>query len=467
MRLFILGDNYMKNTKQPDNPPDELKIYELSLIWKEAAYNFAFWEERQRTLDWDKAYREALPAVLRIQNLYEYYLELAKFVALLRDGHTNIHMPQAIWDDPIYSSKLPIGIKYSNGQYVVSNVKRVAGDLIERWSVVRKIDGFDIHEYVRENIFPYIWHEKIDSVSWMINNFITNGPLGSSVDFEFEYDGEVSLVTLKRTKGDTDWLYGGELQPPEKTEEIYSSPSHKIETTHDGLAIITIDTMMNDDLPKDFYDNYPLLENARGYIIDIRFNGGGNSGNSDAVAAAFINGQFQNQRSLHPIHIGAYKAWGQYQDFGDKTWEEIATERGSNDLLEMTYKIPRQMYYDEQTSNSEYSRTDKILTAPLVILTTASTGSASENFLVILEHTQRATFVGTASNGSTGQPLNIDLESGGSVRICTRHNTHIDGREFTNIGVQPHIHFEPSLADLRSNIDTHMQKGLDVLRKMV
>lgn len=458
----------MSNTKSPDNPTDELKIFELSLIWKEAAYNFAFWEKLMPRLDWDKAYREALPAVLATRNLYTYYLELAKFVALLRDGHTDVRMPQSIEENPIYTSKLPIRITHSNGGYVISNVKRVAGEIVKRWSVVKKINGQDMHEYVAQHIFPYIWHEKPDSVSWRVNNFITNGPLGSRVDFELEYKGEIDTVTLERTKGDVDWLYDGELTPLEEMETLYKSDSHKIEMTRDGIAVITISTMMNNDLPKEFHANFPLLEKARGYVLDVRDNGGGNSGNSDAVAATFIDGQFQNQRSLHPIHIGAYKAWSVYQNFGDKTWDEVAAERGESDWLELVYKIPRQMYYDECTSNSQYARTaPEVLTAPLVVLANAGTGSAAEDFLVIFEHTKRATIVGTPSNGSTGQPLNIQLESGGSVRICTRHNTHIDGREFINVGVMPHVYFEPSLEDLRSGIDTHMGKGLETVREKI
>ncbi len=54
------------------NITDEQKIYELSLIWKEAEYNFAFWERLGGTLDWDRAYREALPAVLKTKNLCDY-----------------------------------------------------------------------------------------------------------------------------------------------------------------------------------------------------------------------------------------------------------------------------------------------------------------------------------------------------------------------------------------------------------
>ena len=64
------------------NIPDSLKIYELSRIWKEAAYNFAFWDKVD--IDWDAEYRKALERVLATDNAYDYYRELKRFLALLK-----------------------------------------------------------------------------------------------------------------------------------------------------------------------------------------------------------------------------------------------------------------------------------------------------------------------------------------------------------------------------------------------
>ncbi|MCL1863890.1 MAG: hypothetical protein FWF78_10030 [Defluviitaleaceae bacterium] len=88
--------------------PDELKIYELSLIWKEAEYNFAFWEELDGIIDWNQEYKKALSYVLKTKNLHEYYLVLMKFLALLRDGHMGVWFPQAIENSAKYTAKLPI-----------------------------------------------------------------------------------------------------------------------------------------------------------------------------------------------------------------------------------------------------------------------------------------------------------------------------------------------------------------------
>lgn len=126
---------------------DELKIYELSLIWKEAEYNFAFWERLNGTLDWDKAYREALPAVLKTTTLYDYYMELSKFVALLRDGHTGVSLPQAL--DNKETACLPFCIDYIQGEHVIPNMDKSVKNDIPRYSILKKINGIDINSYIK------------------------------------------------------------------------------------------------------------------------------------------------------------------------------------------------------------------------------------------------------------------------------------------------------------------------------
>jgi C-terminal processing protease CtpA/Prc len=358
--------------------------------------------------------------------------------------------------------------KLIGGNRVISNVKRVAADIVKRWSIIRKVNGVPIDEYEETNILPYIWHEKIDSNDFYIDKFLRSGPLGSEVSLELEFEGQIETVSLIRTKGDIDWVYN-DIMPEcsEPLNEVYKSDSHRIAMTGDNIAVITIDTMMNEKLPEEFFANFPLLEKASGYIIDIRNNGGGNSEYADAVATSFIEGTFTNQRALHPIHIGVYKAWGEFENFGDKTYEQIVEERGEFDWLEKTYKIPKHCYYEENVSTSGMYGSPGVLKAPLIVLTSALTASAAEDFLVELDYAKRAVIVGTASFGSTGQPLNINLESGGSFKICTRHNTYPDGREFLNCGVQPHVPFEMSLGDYMNGRDSLMEKGLSVVRDKI
>lgn len=48
-----------------NNITNELKIYELSLIYKEAEYNFAFWNKFDKSFNWDEEYKKALVAVFK------------------------------------------------------------------------------------------------------------------------------------------------------------------------------------------------------------------------------------------------------------------------------------------------------------------------------------------------------------------------------------------------------------------
>ena len=47
-------DKYEKADEQKEskNMTDEQKIFELSLIWKEAEYNFAFWNKFDKNFNW-------------------------------------------------------------------------------------------------------------------------------------------------------------------------------------------------------------------------------------------------------------------------------------------------------------------------------------------------------------------------------------------------------------------------------
>lgn len=45
---------------------------------------------------WENAYKEYILKVQETKNDYDYYRELQRFCALLKDGHTNIYMPNIL-----------------------------------------------------------------------------------------------------------------------------------------------------------------------------------------------------------------------------------------------------------------------------------------------------------------------------------------------------------------------------------
>jgi hypothetical protein len=49
------------------------------------------------------------------------------------------------------------------------------------------------------------------------------------------------------------------------------------------------------------------------------------------------------------------------------------------------------------------------------------------------------------------------------VRICTKRNTLVDGREFVGIGIQPDLLVRPTIADFRANRDPVLEAGVKEL----
>ena len=70
---FLLIVSTSVSAKEVGNPPHDLsnedKLYGLSLFWKEASYNFAYFDQVPK-LDFDSAYREYIPKVLATKTTY-------------------------------------------------------------------------------------------------------------------------------------------------------------------------------------------------------------------------------------------------------------------------------------------------------------------------------------------------------------------------------------------------------------
>ena len=102
---------------------------------------------------------------------------------------------------------------------------------------------------------------------------------------------------------------------------------------------------------------------------------------------------------------------------------------------------------------------------PVVLLTSARTYSAAEDFTVAFDAMQRGRIVGEPTGGSTGQPLVFDLPGGGSGRVCTKRDSYPNGRAFVGVGIQPQVKVSPTVADLRAGRDTVLEAALALLRR--
>ncbi len=95
--LLMIGCSYpfWAFSQTENNLSIQDKLFGLSQLWKEASYNFAFFDQVPE-LNWDSCYQDFIPRVMMTENDWDYYLELQKFIALLQDGHTRVFPPKEL-----------------------------------------------------------------------------------------------------------------------------------------------------------------------------------------------------------------------------------------------------------------------------------------------------------------------------------------------------------------------------------
>ena len=173
----------------------------------------------------------------------------------------------------------------------------------------------------------------------------------------------------------------------------------------------------------------------------------------------FIEGKLVLGKVKHPIHIGAYKAWGSEMDF--------STIDLSDPWSKKVYDICTHNYFEEEIVYGSCDYCPLNLKQPLVILINNKTCSTAENFLISFVVTKRAILVGEESCGSSGNALLLHLPKGGYARICTRKFTYPNDEEFINIGIKPNVYASLSINDVINGRDSVLDKGIEVLRKEI
>ncbi|MBR6336819.1 MAG: hypothetical protein IKR76_03715 [Ruminococcus sp.] len=443
---------------------DELKIYELSTIWKEAEYNFAFWDKVD--INWDEEYKKALPRVLAAKDIYDYYQELMRFVSMLCDGHTGVTMPMDIMQDAQYYSMLPVLLFGFEGKIAVINTTEEYKDIVPLYSVLKKINGTDAAEYIKDNCYPYIWHANEAACSFSALSELILGRVGSTLDMTFEHEGRTFEETLTReAPAQMKWC---SIDQPFKDdiskELIAQGGTFKAEMREDRIAVLKFTSFDDNNMPEEIYTHFDRLKEAKAFIIDVRGNTGGNSDNADKIAAMFIDGDFDSCGAEEQIYEPAHKAWGIYRDdLKDITPGELE-ERYSDEGSIKDYKMCRHIYYKRDITKKENHAPGR-LKAPIAVLMNEYTFSAGEDFIDVMKAHTDAVFIGTNTAGSSGQPLQISLESGGSFRICTRRCFAQNGEEIYNKGFSPDIKIAQTLESYTAGLDKAMEKAVNILKE--
>lgn len=181
-------------------------------------------------IDWNAEYMRFLPLVIEAKSDLEYYLLLMRFYALLRDGHTSVIPPPALFE----GKSVPFAVICAEGKFLLSAVDKDQSELL--LSEITHIQGQPINEYIK-NVYPFYWHELPESL------FACNDCIEASLMFNFGADERISIVTDKgelnfkmSRAAETVWA-DTEVKYPEPLDKCFQSESLIISLTKDNIAI--------------------------------------------------------------------------------------------------------------------------------------------------------------------------------------------------------------------------------------
>jgi carboxyl-terminal processing protease len=406
-----------------ENISEDEKIAGLSKLWSEVKYNFVDTATLEK-LDWDKQYLEALPRVRATRSTEDYYRVLQELVAKLKDGHTGVYPPQELSDRmlgiPLLKTR-PI-----DGRVIVTEVLdpglRAKG--IMPGLEVTAVDGMEVKAYAARELAPYVsastpQDEELRTFGYLF----LRGPVGTAPRVAFrdaagkQFEQQLPRVSLEARKA-----------------AMANSPSFEFSMLPGDVAYVSLNSFNDDSAAEAWLAAFDEIAKSSALVIDVRRNGGGNSDVGYKILSTLDDKAFLTSRWATRDYKPTWRAWNKEQP--------------------MYAEAPEVFQPDPQR---QYKK-------PVLVLISAATYSAAEDFVVAFDSMQRGTLVGEATGGSTGQPLFIKLPGGGRARICTKQDTYPDGRVFVGVGVQPQHIVKQTVDGVRAGRDEVLEAALATLQ---
>jgi C-terminal processing protease CtpA/Prc len=396
---------------------DAERVAGLSKLWSEVKYNFGYPEKLIR-LRWDQLYLDWIPKVLAARSTGDYYKQLMLLCAKLEDGHTNVYPPAEL----DVSAKPPLRTAKIGDRVFIVEVQAPSLEAvgIRAGMEILKVDGEPVLAYARREVEPYQSSSTPQDreVRTFYYGFL-RGPKAQPVRLTLRAaDGSESDHTIAR---------GG-------YSDIRRTPAFAWQALPGGVALVTLNSFDNFQTAQQFGEQFGRIRESSAMILDLRQNGGGNSGVGFEILKRLINRPVKTSRQVMRRYGPTDRARGTLLE-----WDEVAAA---------------------EIGPADGPRFD----GPVVVLTSAATFSAAEDFLVAWKDSGRGPIIGSASGGSTGQPLTFKLPGGGSARVCTKRDTFPDGREWVGVGIQPDIAVRLEAADVIAGRDAVLERALAYLK---
>ncbi len=373
-----------------------------------------YYDQKFHGLDWDAQRTTFRPLAAEAESSAELYAVLRRMIASLNDPHTRIFAPEEKFDwwHPRF---VTVGFTIAEvaGLPTVSKVdhesapQRVdlrAGDVIET------VNGEAAMSLVR-NRLNNVANPANASTRFRVFAKLLDGPSGTPVDIAWKgKDGKQRSAHFIRF-----WQ--------ERELGVH------VRRERGDLAVIEIDAFTKPIATAFSLSLQQKLQGARGLILDLRTNGGGDAEAMSDIASSFLG-------------IGANL--GQFTD-----------RAGSSFTISTHF---RSLFLPDPLAQTKL---------PVIILTSERTASAAEIFVAALKTSRRATIIGTETCGCVLAIRNRHLlPDGGLLDVSELDYETAQGQRLEGHGLKPDETVTVERNDLYSGRDRALELAVDKANQM-
>ena len=404
-------------TPNATNIADADKLAGLAELWAQAKFGFAnFWHVPQ--LNWDKTYRDFIPKVLATGSTVDYYRVLQSFYAQLEDGHTGVYPPDLI-EGKI--SRLPLRTRLVDGHLLIIGSRDPAANLqgLHAGDEIITINSQPVTSWAEHNVAPFVSASTRQDRDTRIYEYVPFlAAIGTTFTLGVETpSGKQSTHVFEVTKSTSQHI-----------------PLFDLKFLPGNIAYVALNGFDDDTAAKEWDKHWSEISKASSLILDLRENGGGSDSVGAHIMATLIEKTAPGELSRSTRWIATYRAWGN---------------------AETPLRFPVGTVEPDPARH---------FSGPTVLLISPRTYSAGEDMVVVFTQAHRGKTIGEPTGGSTGQPLMFKLPGGGAARVCTKHDSFADGREFVGVGIQPDIPAHSTRSDIVAGRDSVLETAIRSLQ---